>query len=508
MSTDSIYRKLVKGSGLVFVGLVFELGFSFFSQLVIARFFGRADYGAISLGITILGFSTTVALLGLNKGIGRNLPMFEEPSERRGVLVSAFQISLPLGILIGSGIFLTAPLLAARVFGDESITIVLRIFGLAVPIAVAMRLIIGAVQGVQLSRGKVLIRNIAMPVTRFGGVLVVFIFGFGVVGLAVAYSLAYAVAMIVGLYFVYNYTSLFNDVKPKRMHQKLVSFSAPLVVSATMTKVLSDIDSMLLGVYATTGDIGVYNVVYPLAALMSIPMNALGFLFLPIISELYEKKAVNEMNRMYKVVTKWTVLATAPLLFGMVFFSESVIGVTFGTEYLEGGLALTVLSIGFFLPLVAGPNSNVLTSVGATRYIMYIDTATAALNVVLNIVLIPRYTFLGAAAATAVSYLFMNVLYTGQVYRETGAHPLNRSIVVPSVVSVLFASVVYLLVSRTTTVTPGVAILAGVVITLGHGVIVLAFGGIEKEEIMLVLSFEERFGIDLGPFKSIANWLI
>ena len=115
MSADSLYRKLVKGSGLVFVGLVFELGFSFFSQLVIARFFGRVDYGAISLGVTILGFATTVALLGMNTGIGRNLPMFEKASKRRGVLVSAFQISLPLGVLIGAGIFLSAPLLATRV---------------------------------------------------------------------------------------------------------------------------------------------------------------------------------------------------------------------------------------------------------------------------------------------------------------------------------------------------------------------------------------------------------
>lgn len=508
MSDDSLYRKLVKGSGLVFVGLVFELGFSFFSQLVIARFFGRVDYGAISLGATVLGFATTFALLGLNKGIGRNLPMFEEPSERRGVLVSAFQMSLPLGLFIGAAIVLSAPLLANRVFGDESLTTIFRIFGATVPIAVITRLSIGAVQGVQLSRGKVFTRNIVMPTTRFGGVVVVLLFGFGILGLAVAYSLAFVAAMIVGLYYVYRHTSLFDADEPKRMHRALISFSAPLVISATMTKVLSDIDTTLLGIYATTGDVGVYNVVYPLAALVSIPMNALGFLFLPIISELYAKDEIGEMVRMYQVVAKWTVLATVPLLFGMVFFPESVIAVTFGAEYFDGSLALTVLSVGFFLPLLAGPNSNVLVSVGATRYIMYIDTATAVLNVALNIVLIPRYNFLGAAMATAISYLFMNVFYSIQVYRETGAHPLTWSMMIPSAVSLLFTSALYAVVSSATTVTPAVAILSGVVITAAHGVIVLSFGGIEQEEIMLVLSFEERFGIDLGPFKRIAKRLI
>jgi len=80
--------------------------------------------------------------------------------------------------------------------------------------------------------------------------------------------------------------------------------------------------------------------------------------------------------------------------------------------------------------------------------------------------------------------------------------------VIPSIVSLLFASALYAVVSWSTTVTPAVAILSGIVITVAHGVIVLSFGGIEQEEIMLVLSFEERFGIDLGPFKRIAKRLI
>ena len=41
-----------------------------------------------------------------------------------------------------------------------------------------------------------------------------------------------------------------------------------------------------------------------------------------------------------------------------------------------------------------------------------------------------------------------------------------------------------------------------------YGFVILRFGGIEDEEIMLVLSFEDRFGIDLGPLKDIAKFLM
>jgi hypothetical protein len=37
---------------------------------------------------------------------------------------------------------------------------------------------------------------------------------------------------------------------------------------------------------------------------------------------------------------------------------------------------------------------------------------------------------------------------------------------------------------------------------------VLRFGGIEEEEIMLVLSLEERLGVDLGPLKRVAGRVI
>lgn len=508
MSSDSFYRKLVKGGGLVFLGLIFELGFSFISQVIVARFFGKVDYGAVSLGVTVMGFAVTVSLLGLNKGIGRNYPRFDDLAARRGVLVSAFHMAMPLSIVIGGGIALFAPFLASEVFNDPSVTWVLRIFGLAVPFTVAVRLIVGAVRGVKLSRGKVIVRSITIPLTRFSIVLIVLFFGFGVLGIALAYALAYVVASIVGLYYVYRYTPLFDGTESEPMYRTLLSFSAPLVISATMTKVLSDIDTALLGVFVSTGDIGVYNVVYPLAALLSIPLNAIGFLFLPMISELHANGEREEMSRMYKLVTKWTVLFTIPLLFAILLFPENVIALTFGREYLEGSIALQILSLAFFIPLVAGPNTNVLMSIGSTKQIMYFDTSTAVLNIVLNLWLIPKYSFLGAAAATSIAFILQNVLYSVQVYREIGLVPLSTSLLKPGIASLFLGTALAYLVSHLFTVTHIAFLLVLIVFTLLHGVLIVFFGGIEQEEMMLVLSFEERFGVDLGPVKRLANRLM
>lgn len=46
---------------------------------------------------------------------------------------------------------------------------------------------------------------------------------------------------------------------------------------------------------------------------------------------------------------------------------------------------------------------------------------------ILNLALIPKYGYLGAGVATAISYVTLNLLYSAQLYRETGIHPYHRT---------------------------------------------------------------------------------
>lgn len=182
--------------------------------------------------------------------------------------------------------------------------------------------------------------------------------------------------------------------------------------------------------------------------------------------------------------------------------------ITFGREYMVGGTTLSLLSVAYFSHAIAGPNANVLTSIGRTRVIMWDNVAIAVLNAILNVVLIPEYGFLGAGAATAISYVVLNVLYSAQLYRETGIHPFSPALVRPGIVAAVLVALVYW---TTRTVFPiTIPVLVGmfaVFLTL-YTVVILRFGGVEEEEIMLVLSFEERFDVDLAPLKTVAKFLM
>lgn len=502
------FRRLFKGAGIVFAGTVLELAISFLAQLLIARYLGPINYGAVSIGLKVMTAGSIVVLIGLDSGIGRYLPRYDTPAERRGVLLSAFQLALPVAALVAGVVFVSADWIATAVFHDASITPVLRVFSIALPFAAFVRLTVGSVQGMQQSFPKVVIQQFTIPIVRFLLIAGVLAFGLGAVAAAWAYGIAYVVAGVLGLYYLHRHTPLFERTEPVLMRRELLAFSAPLMITAAMLQILSHIDTFFLGYFASTRAVGIYNVVYPLAQLLTVVLSAFGFMIMPAISSLDADESAGEMRRTYQVAAKWVLLATLPVFLVVALFPEMVIKLTFGREYVPGALALSVLSVGFFTHAIVGPNGNTLTSVGRTRVIMYDNVAVAVANVALNLLLIPRYGLLGAAIATSLSYGLLNFLYTYQLYRETGIQPFTNGMIRPTVIAFALVGVLYWATTTFFTVTLPLLVAVYVVFLLLYAVIIARFGGIEDEEILLLWSFEERFGIDLGPLKRIADRLV
>lgn len=501
----STARRLFTSGGIVFVGIALQLGLGFLTRVVVARLLGPVGYGAVALGLTLLTSVSILVLVGTDTGVGRFLPRQDDPARRRGVLASAFRVVLPLSVLVGVGVALLADPIASRAFDDPGTAPTIRAFGLAVPFAALVRLAVGGARGMEESLPKVYLQNVALPVVRLAFVAAALLLGLRATGVAWAYAAAYGVTGALALAYLHRSTPLFDDGPATSMYRPLLAFSVPLMVTATMNMVFQNIDTLMLGVFATTGDVGVYNVVYPLAQLLTVSLTAFGFLFMPVISGLHADGEADEMERTYQVVSKWILFATLPPFLVIAFDPRTVIGLTFGSEYTSGGLVLTVLAAGFVTHAVTGPSGNMLTALGRSRTIMYDNSLVAAVNVAVNLVLIPRYSLLGAAVATTVGYALMNGLYLVQLHRSTGMHPFRRALVAPSVAAVALWVGLYLGGGLLLPDDPvALAVRAGAFIAL-YPLVLLYFGGVEPEDVSLVTAFENRIGVDLAPVRDVAG---
>lgn len=500
--TSSEFITLFTGGGILFAGLILKQIISFLAKVVIARGLGQIDYGAVSIGITILTTFSLITLLGLHSGIGRFLPRYEDENRRRGVLVSAFQISLPISIISGLSVAFFSDTIATVIFRDPGIAPVIQVFGIAIPLATVMRLSMGGIQGMKLSLPKVYVRYLTLPLGQFLFAAIALLLGFRAIGIAWAYFFAYLLASGLALYFLVRHSNLLASVRSERMHLPLLTFSLPLIISSAMSLILSDIDIFILGYYWESAQVGIYNVAYPLGQVITLPITAFGFLFLPVISDLHSQDKHRQMNRIYSVGTKWLFIITFPMFMIMAVFSKKMINIAFGAEYTAGAVALSILALGFTIHTVAGFNSNALTAVGHTRLIMYDNVAAAMVNLGLNFLLIPQYSFVGAAIATTISYVFLNILYSYHLFRKTGIHPFSRGLLRVAAVSSLLGG---LLVLTSITFNPNliwfILLLASFAITyLG---ILLRFGIEEEEEFLMISRIEQRLGIDLTTVKKV-----
>ncbi|MCF2165497.1 flippase [Halobacterium salinarum] len=444
---SSPFTTVLQGSTIVFVGFGFEMLISFGAKLLIARYLGRVDYGEVSLGITIMTLVTAFSLVGLNTGIGRYIPRFDSQVDRGSVVRSAIEIALPLAVVSSIIIIFVSDSIATVLFDNPQATALIWIFAIAIPLVVLFRLSIGIIQGQQRSVPKVVLGNICLPGTRFGLIALAVFIGLGTQAFAGAYFLSYLVVAVAAMYYIFTRVSIPSTNQYTPMRRELVSFSAPLMITATITVFLSNIDTLMLGYFSTTSAVGVYNVVFPLTVMITAFLVSFRFIVMPQISELHANGRTEDIRRVYGLTNKWIMALSAPVLFVFLFFPAQVIEITFGAEYTAGALALSILSLGFFTHAVAGPNGATLTSIGKTRSIMRINIVVGICNIILNLLLIPQYSFVGAAIATGSSYALMNVLYSWQLYQSIGISPISnytsRTIVIISLLFLPFGVIQY-----------------------------------------------------------------
>src|SRR5699024_4789750 len=169
----------------------------------------------------------------------------------------------------------------------------------------------------------------------------------------------------------------------------------------------------------------VYGYGYPLAAGLPVVLSVFGFLYMPLASRLDEDDNREEVDRVYKVTTKWIYIAAFPLFLTFVAFPGDLVAAVMGKTDPRSAAALAILSVGFFTSAANGRCQDTLSAFGYTRTILIVNTVAGLLNLVLNVALIPTYGVVGAAVASALSFISLNAIAMVALWRLSGVSPIS-----------------------------------------------------------------------------------
>jgi O-antigen/teichoic acid export membrane protein len=511
---DHSLKKVARGTGIAIIGIASGLLFNFVAKLIIARYGLEANYGMFSLALAILTVAMMLACLGLHLGATRYIAYFrakDDIAKVRGTISFSLQVVTIASLAIGIGLFFSAEAIAINLFHTPQLAQFIKIFAIGTPFFALIYIMAAIFRGFDQVEPQVYFQYIALNVLFIAFLVLIIAIGLPFVSVFYAYLAALVITFIGST--VYTVKKLpqpitFGGKADAAIRKELLLFSLPLLATAIFGMSILWLDTIILGYFKTTDVVGLYNAAYPLAQSLSSPPFALMLIYIPIVTGLYSQNLTADLRRSYIIVTKWIAFITMPIFLILCLYPEYVLNLLFGPTYMAAAPALRLLSIGFIIDTLPGPTLATLIALGESRFIMWTTLAAALANIILNILLIPPLGIVGAAIASAASLTLFSVAKSIKLYTSYRVQPLSKNLLKPLVASAILAFPFQIVFGRFILVTWWVLPLLFILYYAIYGSATVLSKSFDREDIVLLLEIEKRFGINAEPIKKILRLFI
>jgi len=488
-------KKTTKEAGFVFITRVFAYLVGLGTSIVYARILGADLYGVFQLAITVISSLMIFTIFGMSSGLVRFIPIYES-SEDKEKLKGTINFSIFLGILtsifLGFLLFLFRNTIAFKLFQEPRLATILPVFSIILIFYTVIMLFGAIIQANKKYSVFVLYKEI---VERLSAVLIFLVFVFILSNKLFAITWAKFLAAIIvlvltGKWILKQYPILFKKpILPRINRREFIVYSSNLMFISFTYFLMGQVNRLIVGAYASSKEVAYYSVGMVISGFVIFILTSFNSIFAPIISELYHKKEYGTLRRMYSTLTRLIWVFTLPIFLWIVVFSRRIL-LFYGHEFTQAEWVLIFLAMGQFVNAAVGPNGLMLSMSGHQKWEMFNGIAVATLNVVLNILLVPRYGATGSAIAGSAALTLVNIIKSIEVWVVMGMIPYNLKFIKPIISGITGFVVLYILRHL---FTPGFvytlfAFAIGVIVILGVSFLL----GLEEEDKMLLRTIRRK----------------
>jgi PST family polysaccharide transporter len=402
VNTDS--KKIIKNIGWLFFDRVFRMGISLLVGAWVARYLGPSQFGTFNYLLATIGIFSPFATAGIESMIVKEL--VEKPERIGSIMSTAFTIRFLAGLisfLVCVGIFFFLKHGEADIF--------------YVGCVLALTLLAQALVGTELyfqsqvaSKTAVIAQSVAYILMNACKVVLI-LMGAGLLSFAVVTTLEMALG---GIFMTIAYKRTTKQSVTFKLDPVLTKYLVtkgwPMMFAGFMIMIYMRIDQIMLGEMVNDYEVGTYSAALKLSEIWYIIPTIICNSFFPSI---IEAKKLGEEVYFKKIQKLFEVLFV--ISFGIAAFvaltSNIIIGVLYGNQFKDAAaiLAIHIWTSVFVFLGVASNNFFIIEN-------LQIKTLTrtalgAVLNIVLNLILIPKFLAVGAAIATLISQICSSYIF-------------------------------------------------------------------------------------------------
>jgi O-antigen/teichoic acid export membrane protein len=395
-----------------FSGMVFIQLFGLITFPILTRVMTIEQYGIFSLINTTMMLAVVPSKAGIPNAIIRFFAQYDNSEEDRNVFASTvlyygviFAIAGTLLYLIGFGV--------ANYFSEIRTEYALCFIIMGVYQFVRPVNIIG--YNFLRVHGRTVLINLLNMVTKIISVAVGLLLLLVVLKALYGYFIGTVFAEIVAFCVIFRWFWKKFEFKTqyvsKKIIRSLILFGFPLLLNEVSYLLLSYGDRYIIDWKIGHEALGVYSVGYNLAMYVSnIITFALSYAVVPIYVQIYEKEGKAKTEEFLEKSMHYLLLAIIPICFGYAAVSEELFIILASQKYQYAASFSSIILIGnTFLGLNNILNAGLYIKKRSAT-ILYIMLFSVAVNLALNLILVPRNGVYGAALATLIACILSAAL--------------------------------------------------------------------------------------------------
>ena len=408
---NKYYRKYSTLSNALKAGLwftfanFFQRGISVITVPIFTRILTPEEYGVYNVFQSWLSIVTIFATLSLTSGVFNNgMVKFEK---NRDQFTSSIQSLTTIITTLTLGIYLI------------NINFWNNITGLTTFLTIVMFLEIYFMpalsywtnrQRFEFEYGKVILVTILIAIVNpLIGILAVLHSRDG----ATARILSAALVQIVIGAILYTY----NFYKGKTFWNKeywkfCIAFNIPLIPHYLAGTVLNQADRIMINNYIGAREAGIYSLAYSTAMLMQILQTSINQSFIPWVYNILKEKKFHSISS----VTNFLLTIYGAGILILIALAPEAISILGSEEYFEAIWVVPPVALSVFFIFLFSLCTTIELYYEKNIRIMFESVIGAILNVILNVIFIPRYGYLAAGYTTLFSYIIYSLCHYTSVY--------------------------------------------------------------------------------------------
>ena len=425
-------RSLARGGIVGFVGAAASAVLGFVFTIILSRMLGAEGAGIVTQATGVFAIVMALAKVGLDSTAIYLMPRLslDAPEEIRATL--SFMASMTVGVSTVCVLILEA---VAPLIWNAQVAASTRAVLWFVPIGALTLVASAALRALGNMREYVLVQNLLLPGLRPLLVALAAAFTGSLAFESVAWALPFVVVAAWWL-LLRHMPSAADSVgrwPSAQRRRQVVSFALPRTLTAGLEQALQWLDVLLVGLLAGDAASGIYGGAIRFIQAGMVVDTALRVVVSPQFSKLLHQGKTKELRDLYSTASIWLVLFAAPIYALMAIYAPALMRIL-GDGFAPGANVLVVLCVGSIVTFMAGNIHSLLIMSGRSGWAAVNKIVVLTLNVVGNVIFIPRGGMVAAAIVWAVCMVLDAAMATVQVSRFIGVTPKLSEVVKPILV--------------------------------------------------------------------------